>query len=213
MIKKQVKNLDEAIHQTCSILESYCKDKSLVNICLTGGNFGEGVSKNLNFLIGLDKQYNFLVTDERFVSHSDKNSNQRILKANLKTNFTLADSNFISFNTDTDYLACFKTLRSELNLENISKPDFLLLSLGEDGHLAGHFHNSILDESKSFCFTDHAPKPPRKRVSFSMQWLLKSDKIVLAAIGKEKKHELKKFLAGEGLHSDLRDHPNLTVFY
>ena len=213
MIKIKVGNLEEAIHETCSILESYCTDKNDINLCLTGGNLGEGVSRKLDFLIDINKKFNFLLSDERFVNFTHKDSNQRILKANLKKNLSFSDSSFFPFKTDKDYSACFERLRSDLIVANISKPDFLLLSLGEDGHLAGHFHNSILDQSKIFCFTDHAPKLPRKRVSFSMKWLFKSDKIILAAIGKEKKQQLQKFLAGEGLHSNLITHPNLTVLF
>ena len=215
MLEIKVKDIDDAIDITCSLLRSYSQDKEELNICLTGGKFGEGFSMKLGFIINSSKKLNFLITDERFISATDKDSNQRAIKENLNSIIVHSNpnsnSNFIFFNTSKDYSSCFKLLRSELERENVSKPDFLVLSLGEDGHLAGHFHNSIFDSSNVFCYTDHAPKFPRKRVSFSMQWLLRSKKIILAAVGADKKYELKKFLDGRGLHSELLNHPNLTI--
>ena len=85
------------------------------------------------------------------------------------------------------------------------------MSLGEDGHLAGHFHNSSAANDSRFCYTDDSPKPPKKRISFNVNWLYGSSKIILAVIGENKLQAFEDLMMGVGLHSDIIDLNNLIL--
>ena len=211
MLNVKVHNLDEAVKVAVNELEQFCKNKENLTLCLTGGNFGERFTKSLSFLKKSSIKFNFLLSDERVVGNEDKDSNERTIKKSLMPNLNSVPSDIIFFRTSGDHTLCFKDLKSRLDSKNILRPDFLILSLGKDGHLAGHFHHSILDATQNFCYTYDAPKPTNYRVSFSFKWLFDSKQIVLAAIGEEKKIELEKLKKGTGLHSDLMKHPNLIL--
>ena len=206
-----VNSLEEGVEVAISELKNFCENKKNVNLCLTGGKFGSSFTRNLSFLKESEVTFNFLLSDERFVSINDKNSNVRLIKECLKQNLNLTSSNLIFFNTTEDHSLSFQTIRSELERKHIFRADFLILSLGSDGHLAGHFNHSILDETKNFCHTYNAPMPTNYRVSFSLKWLSGAKKIILAAIGEEKKYELEKLKKGVGLHSNLLKHPDLII--
>ena len=55
--------------------------------------------------------------------------------------------------------------------------------------MAGHFLNSELSNDGLFCKTDDAPISPR--VSFSINFLLKSKKVIIVAMDESKKAALK----------------------
>ena len=211
MLSVKINNLDEAARFAVSQLIEFSKNKEVFTLCLTGGWFGESFAKRLDFIKDSRIKFNFLLSDERLVNSKDKNSNAKLIKKCLAPFLKTLKSDTIFFNTDGDHISCFENLKSRLHSKNILRPDFLVLSLGKDGHLAGHFHNSTLDATEIFCYTHEAPKPISHRVSFSIKWLSGSKQIILAAIGEEKKYELEKLKNGTGLHSNLMNHPNLII--
>ena len=91
------------------------------------------------------------------------------------------------------------------------KFDITFLSLGEDGHLAGHFIDSQFLDDKRFCYTNNAEKLPRERISFSIPWLMKSKVIILAVFGENKKKALEELADGSGLHSKIWNMNNLVL--
>ena len=74
--------------------------------------------------------------------------------------------------------------------------DILILSAGEDGHIASLFpdHDSIKDNSEGYLLVKNSPKLPRKRVTISRKMILKSKIVMLLFLGKGKKQAYKNFL-------------------
>lgn len=72
--------------------------------------------------------------------------------------------------------------------------DFVLLSLGEDGHVAGIFPGSDTGNRENEVFQAlavfNAPKPPAERVSLSLSRLARSRAVVLLAVGEGKREAL-----------------------
>lgn len=68
------------------------------------------------------------------------------------------------------------------------KFDILVLSSGEDGHVAGLFpnHHSIRDDSEGYIFFDDSPKDPPERVSASRTALLQSQSAFILFVGEGK---------------------------
>ena len=85
------------------------------------------------------------------------------------------------------------------------------MSLGEDGHIAGHFENSIEFGEKIFCYTHNAPKYPKKRLSYTYKALSESRQIILACIGDSKRAAYDELMSGKGKHHEIRKHNNLIV--
>ena len=85
------------------------------------------------------------------------------------------------------------------------------MSLGEDGHLAGHFLNSELTNDIRFCHTTNAIKEPKERISFTVKHLFNSKKVVLTVIGREKRKAFTDLVEGKGLHSNFWNKKNLVL--
>jgi 6-phosphogluconolactonase len=75
--------------------------------------------------------------------------------------------------------------------------DIILLSSGEDGHIASLFpdHETIRSTSESFIMTANAPKPPPERMSASKQMLTEAGEALLLFFGEQKQQALGMFMA------------------
>ena len=146
------------------------------------------------------------VTDERL--DCPKEDQNYVCLCNVLKGFKNFDSkNFYTFVQAKDPNSSYKGITNELE----ETFDITILSLGEDGHLAGHFSNSVLLEDKRFCYTDDAPKEPKARVSFSIDYLMRSKEVILAIFGKHKKKAMMELYKGKGLHSKIINSSNLHV--
>lgn len=74
--------------------------------------------------------------------------------------------------------------------------DVLLLSAGEDGHIAALFpdHHSVLDEAEGFIVMDDAPKAPPRRVTASRRLIQRAAAAALLFVGEAKRGALRRFL-------------------
>lgn len=76
--------------------------------------------------------------------------------------------------------------------------DLVLLSLGEDGHVASLFpgHTEVLNSRLDAIAIHNAPKLPPQRVTLSLQRLLRTGALALVAIGRAKQRALEEFRLG-----------------
>jgi 6-phosphogluconolactonase len=74
----------------------------------------------------------------------------------------------------------------ENTLKSIDKFDIVLLSMGEDGHIASLFPNHIYPEEQMVVVEQDSPKPPKERISMSYQQLNKAYYIFKLIIGESK---------------------------
>ena len=77
-------------------------------------------------------------------------------------------------------------LEYENTLKKIDKFDVVLLSMGEDGHIASLFPNHIYSEGQMVVIEQDSPKPPKERISMSYQQLNKAHYIFKLIIGESK---------------------------
>jgi len=92
--------------------------------------------------------------------------------------------------------------------------DAVLLSAGEDGHVAALFpgHPSIDDPAEGYFRFDDSPKPPASRVSASRALLLRSRAAALVFAGESKRDALAAFMADdEAVGLDMRCNPASLV--
>jgi len=174
------------------------KDK--VVWALPGGRSVGGIFDILSESVSLDwKRIHFFMADERLVPIDDMESNFGLLMEKLlypllrKGNITRKNMHpFIYRKKEKD--AGLRTYKREL-IKLGGKYDAVLLSSGEDGHIAGLYpdHNSIRDDSKYFIKMDNSPKPPPRRMTSSRNLLVCSQMAVLLFFGKGKKYALNMF--------------------
>ena len=158
------------------------KASKRLNIALTGGRFGKYFADELTKSSIILEKIRFFQTDERLVRFSDQDSIQKMLLDNL-AKFSNLEHCFFDLNMS----ATASALNMSKNIDKLKldKLDIAMMSLGEDGHLAGNFPKSK-KISNMITYINDSPKPPPKRISFSVEWLAKSHLVIIVALGNDK---------------------------
>ena len=173
-----------AVEDVTRKIKEILKKKEKVVLGVVGGASISGILKKLSKAEINWTKVHFFMVDERFVPINDKESNFRIVKENL------SKRNLHSFN----YKKPISYYQKEFNKFG-GKFGIVMLSSGEDGHIASLFpnHPSIKNNSDDFIEINKSPKPPSKRMSASRKLIKKSDYSVLLFFGENKKEAYKKF--------------------
>jgi 6-phosphogluconolactonase/glucosamine-6-phosphate isomerase/deaminase len=157
------------------------KKKELANIFLTGGRTSKLIYKHLKKkLTNYKKKINFFLGDERFTLNKN-NTNSYIIKKNLVI-LNNRHYNFFFFNLK-------KNIKTSLRIyeKKCPFPDIVLLTLGDDGHIASIFNYSDVPINKKFkFFISNKKNESFSRISMSPNFIKKSRKIFLLVYGKKK---------------------------
>jgi 6-phosphogluconolactonase len=132
-----------------------------------------------------DRVHLFMV-DERLVPPGDPESNYRTVAAAVKP--FMKDDNLHPFRFDPASIGTALTAYHRELAGYEGRFDIVLLSSGEDGHVASLFpdHETIRNPAELFIFTSRAPKPPPARMSASRALLQCARAGVLLFLGPEK---------------------------
>jgi len=172
-------------------LKELMEMKNKVILAVPGGRSVALIFENLvKEDIDWHKVHIFMV-DERMVELNDKDSNFKILKDHLIMPAKISQDNIHPFKIEEG----IKSYKQELE-ELGGSFDIILLSSGEDGHIAALYpnHNSIKNNDEFFISMEDSPKPPKDRMSSSRNLLERSKNAVLMFIGESKMQAYKNFL-------------------
>ncbi|MBF0441239.1 MAG: 6-phosphogluconolactonase [Oligoflexales bacterium] len=174
------------------------KEMAVVGIC-----GGRSISDFLGFLSrdhGIPwNRFQFFMLDERLVPLESGDSNY----GNLKTVFfdNMVDGGFLErrqihpfeFDEGHETEALSSYYKSLQRFGGYF--DIILISSGEDGHIASLFpnHASICDENEGYIIVNDSPKPPSRRISASRKLIQKSKSGLLFFTGEAKSKALKLF--------------------
>lgn len=145
------------------------------------------------------KKVHIFMVDERLVPLSSEESNFKLAKNafidNLIEKNLLPKGNIHAFITKEKPDFGLSDYEREL-IKYREHYDIVILSAGEDGHVASLFpnHDSIKDDSDHYLLVRDSPKPTTKRITISRKMILKSKVVILLFIGESKKQAYKKFL-------------------
>lgn len=196
-----------------AILHAWNDDRD-AHVVVTGGRLGVPIAKAIDF--GLFRatsqvrekkrskakdnfgKLHIWFGDERFVSQIDPDRNDEdLLRA-----FKLVGQRAIFHRVQTpdDLLIASaageysEQLRNSLGDE---KFDVVILSLGEDGHVASCFpgDDKVLYSTERAVAVEDSPKPPSARVTITLHQLTKCNQMYVLAIGESKREALTQTLA------------------
>ena len=167
------------------ILELLKKNNQYNSFMLTGGNSASILYKKFSFCqnsMNYLKKFNFYMTDERCVPEINKNSNYKRICKNLFTNNFLSKKNFNQMylgNKSLDAVRYEKLLPKSI--------DLLLLSIGDDGHIASLFPNSTaLNEKNRLVCSVFSPIFPYKRITITPKVIKNAKEVIILALGPKK---------------------------
>ena len=202
----KVNNNEEALLEAFNLIPQ----NPTLNICLTGGNFGDAFLEILIKQKAIKNTWNIYLSDERLFPSPDENLGE-LYKKKIMNIPGYNVSNLNTFKTNVNPKDSHREIGFKIDSISRGCLDICYLSLGEDGHLAGHFNNSLMLTDNRFCYTKKAAKPPPERVSFNLSWLSKSERFILIALGKKKQDALEDLYSGKGLHSEIWNTKNLIL--
>jgi 6-phosphogluconolactonase len=129
-------------------------------------------------------------TDERAVPIDDPDSNYGIAERMLLSPLGARAPRAIRMPADAPHLGeaalwYDDALATELNGGAL---DLALLGIGEDGHVCSLFpgHKALIQDDLRAVAIEDAPKPPARRLSLTLRYLLQTRKIWVIAIGPRK---------------------------
>lgn len=181
-----------------------------INVGLSGGSI-----KNLYHFLNQQNlpwdKISFFQTDERYVSNENPDSNQKMISENLSKCSTC-----YFFNADLSIEAALNQYENMLPQNGL---DLCFLGIGPDGHIASIFPNQKTgNENFKTLHSQTEVFSVKDRLSLSLDYLLKSEKIIFVIQGPEKKALIKELqnpqkTATEFPAHHFRNHPNCSVFY
>ena len=197
-VRKAINALDVAQQASLEIIQvinDVLAKKNSVHIALTGGTVGIFTLEVLDKIVSDQKldvsRAHFWWGDERFIesNSADRNFNQA---KNVMPNLLGTDSKMIHAFPSSDNGMELKTARSDFSAHMIevfgdSEPamDLTILGMGPDGHVASLFPGMNHDGDLVIA-VDNSPKPPSQRLSFSMELINRSQKILFVVAGLDK---------------------------
>ena len=175
--------------------------KDIVLWALPGGRSVTGIFRSLADRADIPwRKVHLFIIDERLVPVTDIESNYRLLYENL-TDGLLKKNKIPAANIHPFIFKPGATDRGTEKYEEELKRfgnhfDIILLSSGEDCHIAGIYpdHHSVKNKYKYFFTMEDSPKLPKNRMSSSRILLKKSCAAVLLFYGDSKKSAFVDFL-------------------
>ena len=201
---KKSQSLDVSIRHILPLITTTIQlcieENNEIRIALAGGNTPKPLYRALKKEnLEWDKVY-ITLTDERWVSTADDNSNEKMIKEffidQLHSSPQFIPLKNHSSSATLGMAECHSTL--EKSLPNL---DLIILGMGEDGHFASIFPgvdnlDALLDQQNSLNCMAVTPLGKEERISLTLKYLLTAKMIILFITGDEKKSVIESVLAG-----------------
>ena len=178
-------SLSEVLAQeVLNIAKKSIFEKDCFSIVLTGGQSVLNLYKILSKSDSNWEKWYIYIGDERCVPMRHKDRNDQVINEIWLDNSTISKNNIHFIQAELGLIEAQKEY--EKVLKKIDKFDVVLLSVGEDGHVASLFPNHSYPDNKMVVIESNSPKSPKQRLSMSYKQLNKSNYIFKLLIGKSK---------------------------
>jgi 6-phosphogluconolactonase len=192
---------EELIKKAASLISEktlqLLKNKQHVVIAVPGGSSVAAVYRELSGLEMPWHKIHLFLVDERLVPVDHPESNVKLIREHMGAGLPSRLIHPFDSSLQTAEQALVK-YQKELDLCG-GKFDIVLLSSGEDGHIASLFpgHPLLYERKNKFCLLDDSPKPPSKRMTASPALIETADTGILLFFGKGKAQALQRYLDPE----------------
>ncbi len=177
------------VQEILNIAKQSIFEKNHFSVVLTGGQSALSLYRILSKVDSNWDKWHIYISDERFLPAGHKDRNDQIINEIWLDNSKIPKKNIHFIKVE---LGLSKARVGYENiLKRIDKFDVVLLSMGEDGHIASLFPNHIYPKEQLVVIEKDSPKPPKERISMSYQQLNKTDYVFKLIIGETKKKTVK----------------------
>lgn len=156
--------------------------KSEINICISGGKSLVRLYKKINLYPRIFSKINIFLTDERLATKDKKNIST--INKIIKNKKIFINDLFTSKSNNLNYLII-------KNFKNIKNPDLCILGMGNDGHYASIFYNTVNKKKNKILITKHNGEK-FNRITVSKNLILSSNILIIIANSLKKKEILLK---------------------
>ena len=187
-------------------------DHGHFKIVVTGGNTMLSIYKHLRQIKTDWRSWSIAWTDERCLpkEHAERNSRQAF--ETWLSHVPILKENILEIPAELGPVAgseCYSR-----SLAGVDWFDLVILTLGQDGHVASIFQSDMKPPTGSAVLpVFDAPKFPSNRISLSLERLAKTRELILLAAGKHKAQALANLKnSGEGPAAQLAKQCCVTVW-
>ena len=171
--------------------------KDCFSIVLTGGQSVLNLYKILSKSDSNWGKWHIYIGDERFLPAGHKDRNDQIINEIWLDNSPVPKKNIHFIKAELGLLEA--RVEYENTLKKNDKFDVVLLSMGEDGHIASLFPGHKYPENRSVIIEKKSPKIPRQRLSMSYKQLNKSTYVFKIILGQPKRQAISLIFQGYDL--------------
>ncbi len=182
---------DKLVADTVSIIQKLQKNQNSLFLLFSGGSTPKIFLQKLSNTAINWTNITISLADERLVDSKSEYSNGKFLFENLINRIKSDKPKFLPLVQDPKNEINNLLLLNQESLFS-KKPDIIFLGMGNDGHFASLFPNDNNSEIglntnyNEILLNTNAPVHPEKRVSFSLNHIIKSTHLFLFCTGEEK---------------------------
>jgi len=163
--------------------------KNCFSIVLTGGQSVLSLYSALSQSDSNWDKWHIYISDERFLPKGHKDRNDRIINEIWLDNSLIPQENINFIQVEMGLIEAQKEYEDVLR--KINEFDVVLLSIGEDGHVASLFPKHSYPDNQSVVIENNSPKSPKQRLSMSYKRLDSAHYIFKLLIGKSKQQAVR----------------------
>jgi 6-phosphogluconolactonase len=184
----------------CNILniaKKSIEQNDCFSIVLTGGQSILALYSILSKSSSDWSKWHVYIGDERCLIKNHKDRNDRIINEIWLDNSAIPKDNIYFIKAEMGLLKARREY--EKILMRVDKFDVVLLSVGEDGHIASLFPGRTYPNNQHIVIERNSPKPPAQRISMSYDRLRASENMFVIIIGELKQNLVKLIIEGVNL--------------
>lgn len=211
----RIKAVESIVTDIITLANNAITSHGIFSIAVSGGSMcatlaPELLAANRDHKTDYSKWHWFLV-DERFVDENSVDSNYRLLNEFILSKLNVSDKNVHKMNQEcvksNDLQLAAKMYEKDIfeTLGNAPSFDLILLGMGPDGHTASLFpgHELLNEKSSLVSSISDSPKPPSRRITFTLNLIRNSMENFFLVTGKEKADTIRRISNKEELPAGL----------